>query len=62
MKNLDIRKEIADAGLRLWQVADKLGFQDNAFSRKLRKEFSTDEKTKIRNVIKELAKEHKQGA
>lgn len=54
MKNSDIRQEVTAAGLRLWQVAYKLGLNDGNFSRKLRRELSIDEKSKIREAIKEL--------
>jgi len=54
LNNLDIRKEISDSGLKLWQIADKLGLTDGNFSRKLRKELSNTEKVKIRQIIKDL--------
>jgi len=54
LKNSDIRQEVTAAGLRLWQVAYKLGLNDGNFSRKLRRELSIDEKSKIREAIKEL--------
>ena len=57
MCNLDIKKEVKEAGLYLWQIADELGMRDNNFSRKLRKELSPEEKTEIRNIIKELKNE-----
>ena len=43
--------------MKLWQIADKLGITDSYFSRKLRKEFTNEEKEKIRAIIAELAKE-----
>lgn len=57
MKNLDIRKEIEQGGLKLWQIADRLGITDGNFSRRLRKEFSEEEKIRIRAIINELASE-----
>ena len=54
MQNLDIRKEVQEAGLYLWQIADKLGMDDCNFSRKLRKEFTPDKKAQIRAIIAEL--------
>lgn len=50
--NEDIRQEIKNAGMCLWQVAESLGITDSTFSRKLRKELSNDEKAFIRNLIK----------
>lgn len=54
MCNLDIRLETAKAGMKLWQIADKLGITDSYFSRKLRKELPNAEKEKIRDIIAEL--------
>lgn len=54
MTNQDIRLEAAGAGVKLWQIADKLGLSDSSFSRKLRKEFGTEEKERIRQIIAEL--------
>lgn len=52
--NADIRKEAAVNDIRLWRIADKLGYTDSWFSRKLRKELSDEEKTRIRKIIIEL--------
>lgn len=54
MKNLDIRTEAKNAGVKLWQIADELGMTDGSFSRKLRKELNHEEKAKIRAIIAEL--------
>lgn len=55
--NQDVRKKVASAGLRLWQLADAMGIADYTLSRKLRKELLPDEKEKIFCIIAELAKE-----
>ena len=55
MKNLDIRQEAKDAKVRLWQIAERIGVNDGNFSRKLRKELSVEEKTKIPAIISELS-------
>ena len=52
--NEDIRQAVKNAGLNLWQIADKLNINDGNFSRKLRKELSTEEKAKIVAIIDEL--------
>lgn len=52
--NLDIRRAINEAGLMLYQVADKYGCNDGNFSRKLRREFSTEEKVRLIDIIEEL--------
>ena len=57
MNNIKIRKSAKAAGVRLWQVADALGIQDSAFSRKLRKELSNDEKSEILGIIDKLSEE-----
>ena len=54
MANKDIRCEIAGAGLRQWQVADKIGIANTNFSRLLRKELSDEKKAEIRVIIEEL--------
>lgn len=54
MKNLDIRTEAKNAGVKLWQIADELGMTDGSFSRKLRKELNPEEKTKIKSIIAKL--------
>lgn len=57
MQNQDIRKAANDAGVRLWQIAEAMGIADSQFSRKLRKEFSREDKEKIFSIIRELSKE-----
>ena len=57
MANQDIKLEAAGAGVKLWQIADKLGIADNNFSRKLRKELPEEQKAKIREIIDQLKKE-----
>ncbi len=54
MCNQDIRSEVAGAGMKLWQIADRLSLTDSTFSRKLRKELPESEKEKIRAIIAEL--------
>ena len=55
MHNQDIKLLAAGSGIRLWQVAQKLGITDSYFSRKLRKELPEEEKAKIRAIITELS-------
>ena len=52
MANKDIREEIKQAHLKLYQVADLLKIRDTEFSKKLRKELTNEEKEKIRYLIK----------
>lgn len=51
MANEQLKREIAGAGIRLWEVAAFLGIADSAFSRKLRKELKPEEIIKIREFI-----------
>ena len=57
VKNLDIRDAAKKSGIKLWQIAEKLGIWDATLSRKLRKELPQEEKEKIIGIIAELAKE-----
>lgn len=57
MKNKKIRKMAEAKGIRLWQIAEKLGITDSSFSRKLRKELSADETARILDIIEQLAAE-----
>lgn len=55
--NKDIRSAAKAASVLLWEIADRLGIQDSAFSRKLRRELPPDEREKILTIINELAAE-----
>lgn len=57
MKNKEIREAAAAAGIRLWEIADRLGLTDSNFSRKLRHEFSDAERVRVLSIIGEIAKE-----
>lgn len=54
MKNQDIRNEAKREGVKLWQIAEKLGIADGNFSRKLRRELCDEEKAQIRAIIAEI--------
>lgn len=57
VKNEDIKRFAKQCGVCLWRVADSLGIQDSALSKKLRQELPAEEKEKIFEIIRELAKE-----
>lgn len=57
MANEIIREAASSAGIRLWQIADELGMADGNFSRKLRKEFASDEQARVLSIIQKLAEE-----
>lgn len=54
MTGAEVREMILAAGLRLWQVADRLGMTDNSFSRRLRHDFTQSEVDRVREIIDEL--------
>ncbi len=55
--NQDIRTAATSAGVKLWQIADKLGMNDGNFCRKLRKELSDKEKVEIMEIIRSLSEQ-----
>ena len=55
--NVEIRKAAKQAGVCLWQVAERVGVNDGNFSRKLRRELPVQERDKILEIINELAVE-----
>ena len=57
VKNKDIREAAKTAGVKLWQIADRLGITDGNFSRKLRKELVEEDKQKILAIIDALSRE-----
>ena len=62
MHNKEIRVAAKNAGIRLWEVAEAYGINDNNFSRKLRKELPQEEMNKILAIIDKLAKERQEVA
>lgn len=60
--NQDVRLAASNAGVRLWQIADKLGIVDATFSRQLRKEFSPEKRKQVLQIIRELEQEQKKEA
>lgn len=58
--NKEIRTAAKEAGIFLWQVAEKLHIQDSAFSRKLRRELPHAEREKVLNIIRELSQKNQE--
>lgn len=54
--NQDIKTEAKNAGVNLWQIADKLKVYDSQLSKILRKELPEHKKAEIRRIILEIAK------
>ena len=59
MKNMKIREAAKQAGVYLWEIAERWGCNDGNFSRKLRRELPAAEQEKIIAIIAELAAEKK---
>jgi len=57
LKNNDIREAARQAGVNLWQIAYEFGVTDSHFSRRLRRELSRDEKSRIFDIIDKLKRE-----
>lgn len=55
MANVDVKLIAAGKGVKLWQIADRLGIADCSFSRKLRKELPQEEKEHILQIITQIA-------
>lgn len=56
MCNSDIRSEIANAGLRHWQIADALNINQSTLCIWMRHELTSEKKAQIRSIIKDLSK------
>lgn len=57
MKNSVIREKAKGAGVRLWEVAERLGIGDATLSRKLRHELPQEDQDRILAIINEIANE-----
>lgn len=55
MKNNDIRLYAAGKGIKLWMLAEALCITDATLSRKLRKEWTPEQKAEARRLIDEIA-------
>ncbi len=55
--NADIRAAAQKSGVYLWELADRYGKSDTAFTRLLRKELDGETKTRLMAIIMEIAAE-----
>lgn len=55
--NQKIREAAAEAKVKLWRIADRMGHADSTFSRLLRKELPADKQAEILRIIAELEQE-----
>ena len=51
MANQEFKREIKQSGVKMWQIADKIGICDMTLSRKFRYELTAEEKEEIRQII-----------
>ena len=54
--NKDIRLAVKEDGVKMWQLADKMGIADTTLCRRLRKELPEDQKRRILEIVDELSK------
>ena len=58
-ENLEIRNAILKANLKQWEVAEKYGLSESNFSRLLRRDLSSDKKSKVIDIINSLKNSNK---
>lgn len=56
-KNEEVRQLAKDRGVKLWEIAEKLGCADATLSRKLRRELPEAEKKAILDIIEAISAE-----
>lgn len=56
-RNKELRGYAEQKRVKLWEVAERFGITDAAFSRKLRKEFSKEDAEQFRLFVDEIANE-----
>lgn len=57
MNNKKLREYAAGKKVKLWQVAEKFGVSDVAFSKKLRHELSKEDAEQFKKYVDEIASE-----
>ncbi len=62
MNNIIIREAARNQGVKLWEIADRIGLNDGNFSRKLRKELPEEEQKTILRIIDDICAEHNGGS
>lgn len=55
MCNEEIRKAAKKNGVKLWEIAEKLGVNDSNFSRKLRRELPEADQERVISIINAIA-------
>ncbi len=54
MANRDIREAAKEAGVKLWQIANKLNVSEATITRLMRTELNAEEKANILKIIADL--------
>lgn len=62
MRNEDVRAAAKAGGVRLWQLAEELGLSESTLSRKLRHEWTDEEKRRAYQVIEAIQQRQGRGA
>lgn len=57
MSNEVIKTAAKDAGIYLWEIAERLQMSDSSFSRKLRRELSNGDQKRVLSVIDAIKSE-----
>lgn len=60
--NQEIRNKAKEKGVKLWQIALRLGCNDGNLSRKLRVELPQEEKDRVFAIIDEIVAQQKETA
>lgn len=60
MNKRELRKLIAAAGIKQWELAEELGIREEALSRKLRHELSLEDEAAVKNAVKEISRRMEQ--
>lgn len=60
MANEEVRICAKDAGVRFWEIAERLGMNEFSFSRSMRHELPEAQRDKICEAICEIAREKKE--
>lgn len=61
MKNKDIREQLNKTGVRMWEVADKLGIYSSRLSEMMRYELPEEKKNEIMKIIELIVYDRKGG-
>lgn len=57
MTNEPIRRRASENGVKLWELAQKMGIADTTFSKRMRRQFTEEETARALRYIDEIAEE-----